>query len=80
MASDAYAGFHGDQLKPYWQPVGAGPLTRVADSVVLYRVSRSYGDSKDREHRFVTSSEELVSLRKQGWVYDGSKGFVHRTP
>lgn len=53
---------------------------RVAGSVVLYRVSRSYGDGKDREHRFVTSSEELVRLRKQGWVYDGSKGFVHRTP
>ena len=53
---------------------------RIADSVVLYRVSRAYGDGKDREHRFVTSGDELVRLRKLGWIYDGSKGFVHRTP
>jgi hypothetical protein len=48
---------------------------------VLYRVSRAYGDGdKDREHRFVISEDELVRLRKQGWTYDGAKGFVYRVP
>ena len=53
---------------------------RVAGSAVLYRVSRSYGDGRDREHRFVVSGDEVVRLRKQGWIYDGSKGFVHLAP
>jgi hypothetical protein len=54
---------------------------RAADSVVLYRVSRAYGDGdRDREHRFVVSEDELVRLRKQGWTYDGAKGFVYRAP
>ena len=54
---------------------------RVAGSVVLYRVFRAYGDGdKDREHRFVVSQDELVRLRKAGWTYDGSKGFVYPGP
>ena len=52
----------------------------VTGNTVLYRVSRSYGDGRDREHRFVTSGDEVVRLRKQGWIYDGSKGFVHGSP
>jgi len=67
-----------------YEEVGAQgfvPDERVADSVVLYRVSRAYGDGdKDREHRFVISEDELVRLRKQGWTYDGAKGFVYRVP
>lgn len=51
-----------------------------AKSVVLYRLSRAYGDGKDREHRFVTSADELVRLRKLGWTYDGAKGFVYPIP
>ena len=54
---------------------------RIAGSVVLYRVFRAYGDGdKDREHRFVVSQDELVRLRKLGWTYDGSKGFVYPGP
>ncbi|MET0683292.1 MAG: hypothetical protein ABWZ29_08130 [Casimicrobiaceae bacterium] len=54
---------------------------RVAGSIVLYRVSRAYGaGEKDREHRFVVSQDELVRLRKLGWTYDGSKGFVYPGP
>jgi hypothetical protein len=54
---------------------------RAADSLVLYRLSRAYGnDAKDREHRFVTSGDEVLRLRKQGWTYDGSKGFVYGSP
>ncbi|MET0203959.1 MAG: hypothetical protein ABW276_06585, partial [Casimicrobiaceae bacterium] len=54
---------------------------RVSGSVVLYRVFRAYGDGeKDREHRFVVSEDELLRLRKLGWTYDGSKGFVYPGP
>ena len=53
---------------------------KFAGSVVLYRLNRGYGDGTDREHRFVTSGEELVRLRKPGWTYDGSKGFVSPVP
>ena len=53
---------------------------RFEGSVVLYRVSRSYGDGKDREHRFVTSGDQLLRLRKLGWTYDGAKGFVYPLP
>ena len=53
---------------------------KFAGSVVLYRLNRSYGDGRDREHRFVTSGDELVRLRKLGWTYDGSKGFVSPVP
>ena len=53
---------------------------RAAGSVVLYRLSRAYGDGKDREHRFVISGDELILLRKQGWTYDGAKGFVYPLP
>lgn len=54
---------------------------REPGTVVLYRVSKAYGErGADREHRFVTSSEELVRLRSLGWTYDGSKGFVHLSP
>jgi hypothetical protein len=54
---------------------------RTADSVVLYRVSRAYGEGdRDREHRFVVSGDELVRLRRDGWTYDGAKGFVYRAP
>ena len=60
---------------------GFVPSERVADSIVLYRVSRAYGEgNKDREHRFVVSQDELVRLRKLGWTYDGSKGFVYPAP
>ena len=60
---------------------GFMPSVRVAGVVVLYRVSRSYGvDEKDREHRFVVVQEDLVRLRKLGWTYDGSKGFVYPVP
>ncbi len=50
---------------------------RVEGTVALYRVSRSWGDGKDREHRFVTSNDELLRLRKLIWTYDGAKGFVY---
>ena len=53
---------------------------RFEGSVVLYRVSRAYGDGKDREHRFVISGDDLVRLRKLGWTYDGAKGFVYPFP
>ena len=57
------------------------PGERVAGSIVLFRVSRAYGEgNRDREHRFLVSQEELVRLRKVGWTYDGSKGFVYPTP
>ncbi len=52
-------------------------VERTAESLVLFRLSRSYGDGKDREHRFAVTSAELVRLRKQGWTYDGAKGFVN---
>ncbi len=54
---------------------------REQGSVVLYRLSKAYGErSADREHRFVTSGAELVRLRALGWTYDGSKGFIHSSP
>ena len=57
------------------------PTERAADTVVLYRVSRAYGEgNRDREHRFVVDPDELRRLRKLGWTYDGSKGFVYRVP
>ncbi len=57
---------------------GFVPHDRVAGSIVLYRVSRAYGDGdKDREHRFVVDPDELQRLRKLGWTYDGAKGFVY---
>ena len=60
---------------------GFVPSERVAGSIVLYRVSRAYGEgNKDREHRFVVDPDELERLRKLGWTYDGSKGFVYRVP
>ena len=60
---------------------GYVPSERVAGSIVLYRVSRAYGaGDKDREHRFVVAQDELVRLRKLGWTYDGSKGFVYPAP
>ena len=52
----------------------------VTGNTVLYRLSRSYGDGRDREHRFVTSGDEFLRLRKLGWGYDGSKGFVYGSP
>ena len=60
---------------------GYVPIERVADTVVLYRVSRAYGEGdRDREHRFVVDPDELERLRKLRWTYDGSKGFVYRLP
>jgi hypothetical protein len=57
------------------------PSERVAGTLVLYRVSRAYGEgNRDREHRFVVDPDELERLRKLGWTYDGSKGFVYRVP
>jgi len=60
---------------------GYVPTERVGDTIVLYRVSRAYGEgNKDREHRFVVDPDELERLRKLNWTYDGSKGFVYRVP
>ena len=60
---------------------GYVPTERVADAIVLYRISRAYGaGNRDREHRFVVDPDELERLRKLGWTYDGSKGFVYRVP
>jgi hypothetical protein len=60
---------------------GFVPTERVAGSIVLFRVSRAYGEgNKDREHRFVVDPDELERLRKLGWTYDGSKGFVYQLP
>lgn len=60
---------------------GFVPSERVAGSIVLFRVSRAYGEgNKDREHRFVVDPDELERLRKLGWSYDGSKGFVYPVP
>ena len=60
---------------------GYVPSERVADGVVLYRVSRSHDQAmRDREHRFVVDPGELERLRKLGWAYDGSKGFLYRVP
>jgi hypothetical protein len=57
------------------------PIERVPGSIVLYRVSRAYGEgNRDREHRFVVDPGELERLRALGWTYDGSKGFVYRVP
>jgi hypothetical protein len=49
-------------------------------TVVLFRVNRAYGNGEDREHRFITSDAELERLRKQGWTYDGKKGYVFTLP
>jgi len=49
-------------------------------TIPLFRLSRSYRNSDDREHRFVISEEELVRMREQGWVLDGVKGYVSTTP
>jgi len=60
---------------------GYVPIERLAGTIVLYRVSRGYGEgNRDREHRFVVDPDELKRLRKLGWTYDGSKGFVYRVP
>ena len=60
---------------------GYVPTERVADGVVLYRVSRSHDAAmRDREHRFVVDPDELERLRRLGWTYDGSKGFLYRVP
>jgi hypothetical protein len=60
---------------------GYVPTERSVDSVVLYRMSRAYGEgNRDREHRFVVDPDELRRLRKLNWTYDGSKGFVYRFP
>jgi hypothetical protein len=60
---------------------GYVPAKRVADTLVLYRMSRAYGEGdRDREHRFVVDPDELRRLRKLYWTYDGSKGFVYRVP
>jgi hypothetical protein len=60
---------------------GFVPRERVAGSIVLYRVSRAYGEgNKDREHRFAVDPDELQRLRRLGWTYDGSKGFVYPVP
>ena len=43
MASHAYAGFHYDQLKPYWRLAGAGPLTiwlLLSSAIVFLGVTR----------------------------------------
>lgn len=43
MASHAYAGFHYDQLKPYWQLEGTGPLTiwlLLSSAIVFLGVTR----------------------------------------
>lgn len=57
------------------------PRERVPGTVVLYRMTRASGNvDKDREHRFVVSEAELVRLRKEGWAYDGSKGFIFSSP
>jgi len=55
-------------------------IERAPGAVVLYRVSRAHGDGADREHRFTISGDELVRLRKDGWTYDGSKGYVYSAP
>jgi hypothetical protein len=60
---------------------GYVPTERVAGTIVLYRVSRAYGEgNRDREHRFVVDPDELQRLRNLNWTYDGSKGFVYRVP
>jgi len=60
---------------------GFVPSERVAGTTVLYRISRAYGEgNKDREHRFIVDPDELVRLRRLGWTYDGSKGFVYLAP
>ena len=57
------------------------PRERIAGTVVLYRMTRASGSvDKDREHRFVVSEAELVRLRKEGWAYEGSKGFIFSSP
>jgi hypothetical protein len=53
---------------------------RMPGTVVLFRVNRAYGNGEDREHRFITSDAELERLRKQGWTYDGKKGYVFTLP
>ena len=67
-----------------YKDVGAEGFVRVnraPGSVVLYRVSRVSGAGDgDHEHRFAVSEEELVRLRKEGWTYDGAKGFVYPRP
>lgn len=53
----------------------------VPGSVALFRLSRGHGPGdRDREHRFTISDAELVRLRKEGWTYDGTKGFVFPGP
>ena len=52
-------------------------IERIPGTVALLRASRAHGDGADREHRFVVSADALVRLRKQGWTYDGAKGYVY---
>lgn len=66
-----------------YEPIGDEgfvEIERVPEAVPLYRVSRAHGDGADREHRFTISGEELVRLRKDGWTYDGAKGYVYPAP
>jgi hypothetical protein len=52
----------------------------VPGSVPLYRVSHPPHEDRDAEHRFVLSSQEVERLRKDGWAYDGVKGYVYPGP
>ncbi len=54
-------------------------IQKTEGTIALFRLTRVYGNSEDREHRFVTSENELESLRKQGWAFDGVKGYVFPT-
>lgn len=55
-------------------------IQKVTGTVALWRLSRTYANVKDREHRFVVSEGELDHLRKQGWTFDGTKGYVFVSP
>ncbi len=51
-------------------------IQKTEGTVALFRLSRVYANIEDREHRFVISTEEVERLRKQGWAFDGVKGYV----
>lgn len=43
----------------------------------MFRLSKSFGKGDDREHRFTIFDSEVAQLRKEGWILDGTKGYIY---
>jgi hypothetical protein len=64
----------------YTSDEGYLEIEKTEGAVALFRLSRAYGNGDDTEHRFVVSEDELRRLRKDGWTFDGVKGYVFTEP